>query len=119
MTIEEFYATFDPSGNEYANVMGRLATERLVNKYLNKMLDDKSYGNLKQAIADGDYKTAFMASHTIKGICMNLNLKPLADSSDALTEELRNDPDAGKVEELLKQVEKDYEFVADGIRSIG
>ena len=50
---------------------------------------------------------------------MNLNLKPLADSSDALTEELRNDPDAGKVEELLKQVEKDYEFVADGIRNIG
>lgn len=119
MNIEEFYATFDPTGNEYTNVMGRLATERLVSKYLNKMLDDKSYGKLKQAIADGDYKEAFMASHTIKGICMNLNLKPLAQSSDALTEELRDNPDAGKVEELLKQVDKDYEFVTNGIRSIG
>lgn len=118
MTIEEFYATFDPSGNEYMNVMGRLATERLVSKYLNKMLDDKSYGTLKQAIADGNYKDAFMASHTIKGICMNLNLKPLAESSEVLTEELRNDPDAGKVEELFRQVEKDYVFVTDGIRSI-
>ncbi len=119
MNIEEFYTSIDPSGDEYKNVMSRLGTERLVSKYLNKMLDDKSFSNLKQAVASGDYKEAFMASHTIKGICMNLNLKPLAKSSGELTEELRDNPDAGRVEELMIQVEKDYRFVTDGIRSIG
>ena len=99
--------------------MGRLGTERLVSKYLNKMVDDKSFGNLQKAVVAGDYKEAFMASHTIKGICMNLNLKPLAESSDALTEELRNTPDAGRVEELLRKVEEDYQFVTDGIKNIG
>ena len=53
MNIKEFYASFDPSGTEYANVMGRLGTERLVSKYLNKMVDDKSFGNLKKAVASG------------------------------------------------------------------
>lgn len=50
MSIKEFYESFDPSGNEYANVMGRLGTERLVSKYLNKMIDDKSFGNLKKQL---------------------------------------------------------------------
>lgn len=118
MNIEEFYLSIDPSGQEYKNVMSRLGTERLVRKYLNKVLDDKSYGNLKQAVASGDFKEAFMASHTIKGICMNLNLGPLAKSSGELTEELRDNPDTGRVEELMAQVEKDYQLVTDGIRSI-
>lgn len=118
MTIQEFYATIDPTGNEYTSVMGRLGTERLVSKYLKKMAEDKSFSNLKQALADGDYKQAFMASHTIKGICMNLSLKTLADSSSILTEELRDNPDPEKAAELMKQVEKDYQIVTDGIRSI-
>lgn len=119
MNIKEFYeSVIDHSGNEYANVMRRLGSERLVNKYLKKMTEDKSFGNLKEAIASGDYKGAFMAAHTIKGICMNLGLKTLTDSSSALTEELRNNPDPTRAEALLKEVEKDYEAVTEGIRSI-
>lgn len=118
MNIKEFYASFDPTGEEYENVMGRLATERLVSKYLKKMIEDKSFDSLQKAVAAGDYKEAFMASHTIKGICMNLNLKPLAQSSDVLTEELRNTPDVGRVQELLRKVEEDYKFVTDGIKNI-
>lgn len=119
MNIKEFYASFDPTGEEYENVMGRLSTERLVSKYLNKMVEDKSFDKLQKAIAAGDYKEAFIASHTIKGICMNLNLKPLAQSSNALTEELRNTPDTERVQELFRKVEADYQFVTDGIKSIG
>lgn len=118
MNIQEFYTSIDPTGNEYTNVMSRLGTERLVDKYLKKMTNDKSYENLKQAIASGNYKEAFMASHTIKGICMNLSLKILAESSSALTEELRNDPDPARVSVLFKQVEEDYELVTNGIKSI-
>ncbi len=118
MNIQEFYASIDPAGKEYEEVMSRLGTERLVSKYLKKMADDKSFANLKEAIASENYKDAFMASHTIKGICMNLSLKLLADSSSALTEELRDNPDPAQVQALFKQVEEDYRIVTDGIRSI-
>lgn len=118
MNIQEFYTSIDPSGNDYTEVMSRLGTERLVNKYLKKMVEDKSFASLKEAIASENYKDAFMASHTIKGICMNLSLKLLADSSSALTEELRDNPDPAQVSALFKQVEQDYQIVTDGIKSI-
>lgn len=118
MTIEEFYKSIAPTSPEYEGVMGRLGSERLVRKYLNKMVEDKNFAVLKEAVASGTYQDAFMASHTIKGICMNLNLKPLAESSDLLTEELRSDPDPAKVEELFAQVEKDYILVTEGIKKI-
>lgn len=118
MNIQEFYTSIDPTGKQYESVMSRLGTERLVNKYLKKMTDDKSYENLKNAVASGNYKDAFMASHTIKGICMNLSLDILAESSSALTEELRDDPDPARVSVLFRQVEEDYKIVTDGIKSI-
>lgn len=76
-------------GGDYEDVMSRLPREQLVQKFIFKFLDEKSYGELEQALAEGDYETAFRAAHTIKGNCQNLSFIRLAESSSQLTEALR------------------------------
>lgn len=41
-------------------------------------------------IAEKDYQAAFRAAHTLKGICLNLELLPLSEISVNLTDILRN-----------------------------
>lgn len=104
MTLKECYAAI---GGDYENVTARLSSEILVKKFLFKFLSDGSYDNLISTMQAEDYKEAFRAAHTIKGICQNLCLGKLLDSSSALTEALRNER-SEKYSECLKKVKADY-----------
>lgn len=112
MTLQECY---EAMGSDYTGVLGRLRSERLIQKFVLKFLDDPSYALLCQSMADGDAETAFRASHTIKGVCQNLGFTKLGQSSHDLTEALRSGggPEA---EALLEQVKADYAETADAIR---
>ena len=61
---------------------------------------------------------AFRASHTIKGVCANLAFNALLESSEALTEALRDGkpPQPGE-DELVARVKADYERTAQAIRA--
>ena len=115
MSVQEFYESI---GVNYTDVLRRLGSEKFIEKYLKKMLDDGNYDILRQAVEKGDFPEAFRASHTLKGICLNLGLSTLSESSSMLTEELRDDPDGKKVRELFAKVEDDYKNITDGIRNI-
>lgn len=86
MTLQECYAAL---GGNYEDVLGRLRSEKLVQKFLLKFLDDKSMPLLEESLAQKDYETAFRAAHTLKGVCQNLSFTSLAADSEALTEALR------------------------------
>jgi HPt (histidine-containing phosphotransfer) domain-containing protein len=113
MTLQECY---DAMGGNFQDVLGRLRSERMVQKFTLKFLDDPSYDTLVQAMGTGDYETAFRAVHTLKGVCQNLSFTRLGASSHALCEALRHGytPEA---DELARQVTKDYEVTADAIRT--
>ncbi len=111
MTLKECYGLV----GSYDDVIGRLRSERLVQKFVLKFLDDPSYGNLHKALEEGDAKEAFRASHTIKGICQNLGFQRLQRSSHDLTEALR-DGGNDHVEELLQKVDEDYQFTAAAVK---
>ena len=104
MTLRECYAAL---GGNYDDVVGRLRSERMVRKFVLKFLQDGS-------MAEENYSEAFRAAHTIKGICQNLGLSRLQDSSSRLCESLRNGytPEA---EELTRKVEEDYQQAASAI----
>ena len=87
MTLQECYAAM---GGNYDEVIGRLRSEKLVQKFVLKFLNDGSYQLLLDSLAAGDREEAFRAAHTIKGVCQNLSLDKLQASSSRLCESLRH-----------------------------
>ena len=112
MTLQECYAAL---GGNYDDVLGRLHSERLVQKFVLKFLDDGSYDLLLRSVEADDRAEAFRAAHTIKGMCQNLSFTALERSASALTETLR-DGAAPADPAQLAAVQADYEKTAAAIR---
>ena len=113
MTMQDCYKAI---GADYDDVLGRLRSERLIQKFVLKFLDDGSFQLLCDSMAAGDLDTAFRASHTIKGVCANLGFSRLGASSHDLTEALRA-RDGAAAAGLLDQVKADYEQTAAAIQA--
>lgn len=111
MTLQECYLALD--GN-YDDVISRLKSERLVQKFVLKFLDDKSYELLLNSLSSGNGEEAFRAAHTIKGMCQNLSFTRLGNSSAALTEALRA-LTANADPALLEAVKADYSKTSEAI----
>ena len=113
MTLQECYAAM---GGNYEDAIGRLRSERLVQKFVLKFLDDGSYHLLCRSLEEKNYPEAFRAAHTIKGVCQNLGFDRLYQSSSQLSEALRNGftPEAPA---LAEQVGTDYQQTTEVIRT--
>jgi len=115
MTLKECYVSLN---GDYDEVMGRLRSERLVQKFVLKFLNDGSYQLLLDSLAAGDRDEAFRAAHTIKGVCANLGFTSLLSSSEKLTEALRDGkPAQPGEEELIAQVKADYACARQAIEA--
>lgn len=113
MTLQECYAAL---GGDCAEVLSRLRSEALVQKFLLKFPADPSYDLLETSLAAENWEEAFRGAHTIKGVCQNLSLTALYRSSSALCDALRGgqplvDP------ALAQQVRADYETTVSAIRA--
>jgi len=113
MTLQECYAAL---GGDYADVSARLRSDRLVQKFLLKYLNDQSFDLLCAAMAKKEPEEAFRAAHTIKGVCQNLGFTRLLDSSSQLSDALRHGwtPEA---EPLMERVREDHLAVTAAIRA--
>ena len=115
MTLKECYAAL---GGNYDEVMGRLRSERLVQKFVLKFLNDGSFKLLKDSLAAGDRDEAFRAAHTIKGVCANLAFNALLESSEALTNALRDGRPAEPGEQaLIQRLDEDYQRTVQAIQA--
>ncbi len=113
MTLQECYTAL---GGDYADVTARLRSERLVQKFVLKYLDDRSFELLCTSMAEKNYEEAFRAAHTIKGMCQNLSFTRLLESSSKLSDALRHGwtPEA---DELVEQVKADHLAVTAAIKA--
>lgn len=111
MILKECYERL---GGDYDGVLSRMMSEATVKKFAVKFLSDKSYDLLISSLENADYKEAFRAAHTIKGICQNLGFGMLFGSVNPLTESLRS-ADAPPPEELVEAVKRDYEKTVSAI----
>lgn len=113
MTLKECYAAM---GGDYADAIGRLRSERMIQKFVLKFPADESFDLLCRSWEAKDYKEAFRAAHTIKGICQNLSITRLGNSAARLTDSLRGGwtPPA---DELVEEVKQDYRDTVDAIRT--
>lgn len=85
--LSDFYISV---GGSYEAVLNRLQSEQMIKRFLLKFSKDKTYNELKQAFADKDTQSAFLAAHTLKGTAANLGLDSLSASASVLTESLRH-----------------------------
>ena len=116
MNLKECYQAF---GGDYEDTMKRMGMERLLQKFMLKFLDDKSFEELCSSMEQKKYEEAFRAAHTLKGLCLNHGFKTLAESSSSLTEALRpqqfEESDMVEIMKMLEQVKRDYEMTVSVI----
>ena len=112
MTLQEFYTV---TGGNYEDALGRLHSERLVQKFVLKFLNDDSYSLLCRSLEEQNMEEAFRAAHTLKGVCMNLGFERLLHSSSMLPESLRNGV-GENMTELFQQVQQDYEQIIAALK---
>lgn len=112
MTLQECY---EAMGGDYQDVISRLRSDRLVQKFVLKFLDDGSFELFCSSMESKNYDEAFRAVHTIKGICQNLGFKRLLKSSSKMSDVLRHGwtPEADALTGTFKE---DYMLTADAIR---
>lgn len=117
MTLKECYESI---GADFDAAVARMCNkEAMLLKFALKFPADPTYPALVEAYEGGDIPTAFRMAHTLKGLCLNLGLDKLRESSSALTEALRDNanpaPNAG---ELYEQVKRDYEATKTALAAV-
>ncbi len=115
MTIRECY---EQMGADYEDVLRRLGSEQMVERFARKFLEEKTFDHLKEALGRKDAEEAFRAAHTLKGICLNLGFNNLFTVSSELTEKLRPRETEGS-EELFQKVQEQYNITIQALKSLG
>lgn len=115
MTIEECYTAM---GANYQDVLRRFYKPDMIRRFARMFLQDTSFQQLTDAMARQDVKDAFLAAHTLKGVCLNLGFSNLTPSAVALTEILRAGSFDGAAEQYAL-VEKEYHKTIEAINALG
>ena len=113
MTIQECYAALE---GDYQEVLNRLSSDALVQRFAGKFLSDPSFPLLERSMREQNYEEAFRAAHTLKGVSQNLSFTRLYQSSHELTEALRAQ-DHELAAQLFPRVEEDYLQTTAAIRA--
>lgn len=91
--------------------------DALLERFLKKFQNDKSYNELKEAIAAADRDRAFAASHTLKGVSANLSFDTLCEKVSKQTEEFRSGSWESGVA-MMDDITGEYERIAATLKEI-
>ncbi|WP_276911371.1 Hpt domain-containing protein [Dubosiella newyorkensis] len=84
---------FKELGGSYEEVRKRLPSDKMIVKFLKKFIEDPSFASLQEAIQNKDREQAFLAAHTLKGVCQNLGMHDLYMQANQLSDLLRHEWD--------------------------
>lgn len=114
MNVRECY---EKIGGDYLSVLQRLRSEELIKRVAVKFLDDPSFDELIEAYRKQDPEEAFLAAHSLKGVCANLGFDRLYKSVFDLVEKLRKRSLEG-TQECLEAVKREYEFTSEVLKEL-
>lgn len=89
-----------------------MGNEAFYFKLISRVVDDKSFQALEDAVAAKDLDAAFDAAHSLKGVLSNLALTPIYEPVYEITELLRERKDIDYSEYLKTISEKRGELSA-------
>ena len=103
------------AGIEVDQALGRVMNnEGLLERLLQKFLEDRNYSTLAEAMQNRQYAQALDAAHTLKGICGNLSMQGLYLLSSRLVDLLRQE----RWEEaslVLPELTEAYQAILDAV----
>lgn len=91
-----------------------MGSEALLEKFLNKFLQDGNYSALEGAVAAGNWEEALRASHTLKGMCGNLSMTALYGLFTRQVDAIRAEDRAGAAS-LMEKIAPAYGAVCRAI----
>ena len=91
-----------------------MGSEALLEKFLNKFLQDGNYPALEGAVAAGNWEEALRASHTLKGMCGNLSMTALYGLFTRQVDAIRAEDRAGAAS-LMEEITPAYRAVCRAI----
>lgn len=106
MDIKEFYQTI---GGNYDAAKSRMLSDARIEKYLTKFSSYVDMEKLKNAVETKNYSEVFEITHDMKGMCLNLELTPLARSVSELCEAVRHGEPNVEIASLFDAISSDYE----------
>ena len=86
MTVFDGYCAL---GGDVTSDIYQSLSEKMLLKFLKRLTEDDQMQILEQAILTKDRDTAYAASHTLKGVALNLAISRLANPLCGLTDALR------------------------------
>jgi len=86
MTVQELY---DSIGGDYEAAKRVLTMDKLIGKFIIRLLSDKSCEKLLLAASGKDNAALFEAAHSLKGVCANLGLLNISGMASEIAEEFR------------------------------
>ena len=114
MNVKEFYEMI---GGDYEDMKRKFLTDARISRFALMFLRDGSMEDLRAGMREKDNEKAFLAAHTLKGVCLNLGFSGLLAPVSEITEQLR----AGAKEEaarLMPLAEQVYEATVEGLREL-
>lgn len=116
MTIEELYTAI---GGSYENAKKTMMMDKMISRFVVKLLDDTSCQKLMEGFAAGDGAAIFEGAHAMKGVCANLGLTSLSEKAGEITEEFRpgnaRKLSDGELKEKVAALREQYDRTIEGI----
>lgn len=106
MNVKDFYDTI---GGNYDAAKSRMLSDARIEKYLTKFSSYINMETLKNAVEAENYTEIFEITHNMKGMCLNLELTPLAKSASELCEAVRHGEPNVEIAPLFDAILSDYE----------
>lgn len=115
MNLKECYNLI---GGDYNDVLKRLKDEKLIEKFVIKFLEDKSFFILNKYIEEKKYQRAFFQAHILKGISLNLGFSPLVKSSIKIIDALESNKNynSNNINTLLEELKSSYDITVFAIK---
>ena len=113
MNLKECYEII----GDYNDVVSRIPMEKLIMRCVCKFPNDTSYRELKEATESKNCEEIFKAAHKLKGVTRNLGLMKLFDISNHITE-LYRDEKEHDIQELMKELDEEYDKVIGAIHQL-
>lgn len=94
-----------------------MGNEAMLEKYLKRFTENPTYNELLDAVANGNCKVAFEATHSLKGNTGTLSIMPLYELFSKQTEFFRNN-DFAQGNNMMNEIDIEYKKIIATIKKV-